>query len=104
TLKKNASVPFCVQEKCVCPLLLVPFCFLLLVPQSPFACPAGYAGTCRFVMSLGKKPQVPAKGAWLCATCRRQQCEGVRRSTLGNYWQQNVRCFRACMVNLVFRG
>ena len=26
------------------------------------------AGTCGFVVRLSKKPQIPAKGAWLCAT------------------------------------
>ena len=29
-----------------------------------------YAGLHGFVVSLSKMPQVPAKGAWLCATCR----------------------------------
>ncbi|MCU1272911.1 MAG: hypothetical protein JWO48_342 [Bryobacterales bacterium] len=32
---------------------------------------AVYAGTCGFVPRLSKKRQVPAKGAWPCATCRR---------------------------------
>ena len=41
-----------------------------IVPPASFVAQshAVYAGTCGFVVRLSKKPQVPAKDVWLCAT------------------------------------